>query len=52
MRGGMEILTLTQKQIVRCRELMAKYRDLPMDLADATIVSVAESNKKRENFYS
>ncbi|RLB02007.1 MAG: hypothetical protein DRG83_09215 [Deltaproteobacteria bacterium] len=50
LRGGMEILTLTQKQIVRCRKLMAKYRDLPMDLADATIVSVAESNKKRKIF--
>jgi predicted nucleic acid-binding protein len=26
-----------------CRRLMKKYHDLPMDLADATLVAVAEA---------
>lgn len=26
----------------RCRELMKKYYDLPMDLADATLVALGE----------
>ncbi len=29
----------------RARELMKKYRDLPMDLADAALVSVAERER-------
>lgn len=29
----------------RIRELMKKYRDLPMDLADAALVSVAEQER-------
>ena len=29
----------------RARELMKKYRDLPMDLADAALVSVAERDR-------
>ena len=50
MRGGMEILALDQENRLRCRELMAKYRDLPMDLADATLVAVAESHKIQRIF--
>jgi uncharacterized protein len=34
----------------RMRELMAKYRDLPMDLADAAIVRVAEREGIRKVF--
>ena len=32
------------------RELMKKYRDLPMDLADAALVRVAEREKVRVVF--
>jgi predicted nucleic acid-binding protein len=28
---------------VRCRELMKQYRDPPMDLADATLVTLGEN---------
>ena len=45
MRGGVEILSLDVKMQVRCRELMKKYMDLPMDLADGTLVVLAESKK-------
>jgi len=32
------------------RELMRKYRDVPMDLADAALVRVAEREKLRQVF--
>jgi predicted nucleic acid-binding protein len=31
------------RELRRMRELMFKYRDLPMDLADASLVAAAES---------
>lgn len=40
-----KIATLDREDIPRIRELMAKYRDLPMDLADAAIVRVAERER-------
>jgi predicted nucleic acid-binding protein len=41
-RGVPRILSLDGDDVPRIRELMAKYRDLPMDLADAALVRVAE----------
>ena len=41
-RGGIEIYPLEKELLIRCRELMRQYRDLPMDLADATLVVLAE----------
>jgi uncharacterized protein len=34
----------------RCRALMRKYRDLPMDLADAALVAAGESRKIKSIF--
>ena len=42
LRGGLEIFPLDRSTHIRCRELMKKYRDLPMDLADATLVALGE----------
>jgi len=42
-RGGVEIHPLETKHYVQCHELMRQYQDLPMDLADATLVSFADS---------
>lgn len=39
------LLTLDARDIRRARELMRKYRDLPMDLADAALVAVAERER-------
>jgi len=50
MRGGVEILSLGDKQKGRCRQLMEKYADLPMDLADGTLVVLAESRKVKKVF--
>ena len=50
MRGGLEVLSPDVKLQARCRELMEKYKDLPMDLADGTLVVLGESKKIREVF--
>jgi predicted nucleic acid-binding protein len=41
-RGVVQLLPLGQDDVPRVQELMRKYRDRPMDLADATLVRVAE----------
>lgn len=42
-RGGIEIYPLEKELLTHCRELMKQYRDLPMDLADATLVALADA---------
>lgn len=42
---AVKILPLDTADLSRMRELMRKYRDLPMDLADAALVRVAERDK-------
>jgi len=44
-RDAVRILRLDAADVPRMRELMRKYRDLPMDLADAALVRVAEREK-------
>lgn len=39
------VLPIPETMYPRCRELMLKYRDLPMDLADATLVTVGEEHR-------
>ena len=39
------LLTLDEHDVSRMKTLMQKYRDLPMDLADAALVRVAEREK-------
>ena len=41
-RGAVRVLPIEESDIPRIRALIRKYRDLPMDLADATLVRVAE----------
>lgn len=48
--GTIGILPLGQEDASRMREMMKKYRDLPMDLADAALVRVAEREKIRTIF--
>jgi predicted nucleic acid-binding protein len=42
LRGGVFIAPSTDVSLQRCRTLMEKYADLPMDFADATLVVLAE----------
>lgn len=40
--GAFQIFSLTSEHLSRIGTLMLKYRDLPMDLADASLVVLAE----------
>jgi uncharacterized protein len=48
--GAVEILPLGTDDVARMRDLMRKYRDLPMDLADAALVRIAERERLRRIF--
>jgi uncharacterized protein len=48
--GGVQLMELGIDDCPRLRELMWKYRDLPMDLADAALVRVAERERLRRVF--
>ena len=48
--GAVQILLPGIADIPRMRELMRKYRDLPMDLVDAGVVRVAERERLRRIF--
>lgn len=45
--GAVHLLPLDESDFVRMRQLMEKYLDLPMDLADAALVRVAERESIR-----
>ena len=48
--GGVRFVEIGPDDCARVRELMWKYRDLPMDLADAALVRVAERDNIRRVF--
>ncbi len=50
IQRSISIIELTDDDVPRVRELMLKYIDLPMDLADAALVRAAEENKIRTIF--
>ena len=49
-RGAVLLLPLDSKDIPRIRELMRKYANRPMDLADASLLRVAEREGLRKIF--
>jgi predicted nucleic acid-binding protein len=48
--GTVQLLPLEEEDIAPIKNLMEKYRDLPMDLADAALVRVAEREGLRQVF--
>jgi uncharacterized protein len=50
LRGGLDMRDLSGKALMRCRALMEKYQDLPMDLADGTLVVLGEELKLNRVF--
>ena len=48
--GTVRLADLPQASIQRCAELMEQYADTPMDLADATLVALAEHLGERDIF--
>lgn len=50
LTGRLDIADLSRVAQERSARLMAKYADLPMDLADATLVALAEEREDRRVF--
>ena len=48
--GAIALFPLDSGDVLRMRELMRKYRDLPMDGADAALVRIAERESIRRVF--
>lgn len=48
--GRLEVTDLSREAVDRSATLMAKYADRPMDLADATLVALAEERGLRRIF--
>jgi hypothetical protein len=44
IRGGVRIVHQEGRSLQRCKELMEKYKDLPMDMADAALCVLAETS--------
>jgi len=42
-RGGLELFPLDRRHFSQCRNLMRQFRNLPMDLADASLVVAADA---------
>ena len=42
LAGGATLVPASPDSLSRCRQLLGKYADLPMDFADATLVTLAE----------
>jgi uncharacterized protein len=40
--GAFTLVGLLPQDVVRCRELMVQYRGLPLGIADASVVAIAE----------
>jgi predicted nucleic acid-binding protein len=40
--GAFTLIAPLDQDMIRCRELIVQYRDLPLGLADATVVATAE----------
>ncbi len=50
LRGVLVIEPLDARDLGRARDLMARYRDLPMDLVAAALVALAERRSWRSVF--
>lgn len=50
LRGDLHLVAPDDDQARRSRNLMEQYRDLPMDLADASLVAYAEATGLRQVF--
>lgn len=44
IRGAAVLVPATRKSLQRCQFLMARYEDVPMDFADATLVALGEES--------
>lgn len=49
-RGGLVLADLTGEEVIETARLMERYSDRPMDLADASLVALAEARGFRQVF--
>ncbi|MGH7543647.1 MAG: type II toxin-antitoxin system VapC family toxin, partial [Gemmatimonadota bacterium] len=42
IRGAATLVPSSRSSLVRCREIMAQYADLPADFADAALIALSE----------
>lgn len=50
LQDGLQVLPLERAALERAFELMEQYRDHPMDLADASLIALAEAIPTRKVF--
>lgn len=50
VRGDLELAQPTRESTTRAARLMERYADRPMDLADATLVALAEERRRKRIF--
>lgn len=50
LQDGLQVLPLERTALERAFELMEQYRDHPMDLADASLIALAEAIPTRKVF--
>ena len=50
LNGGATLVPQSPESLKRCAALMERYKDIPMDFADATLVAFAEEADIREVF--
>ena len=50
LKGGATLVPQSMESLLRVIALMEKYRDIPMDFADATLVALAEETEIDEVF--
>ncbi len=50
IRNAATLISQNGESLIRAKELMARYHDVPMDFADATLVSLAEDSDCRQIF--
>lgn len=50
IRGGATLVPSSRSSLVRCREIMTQYADLPADFADAALIALAEEVQTRTVF--
>ena len=50
IRGAAVLVPATRKSLQRCQLLMARYENVPMDFADATLVALGEEAGIQEVF--
>ena len=44
-RGGLELYNISQEEVYHITRMMEKYVDIPMDLADATLMYISNKEK-------